>query len=135
LNNKRCEASRYFRKKTAYPEANIEKLESNIKIENIRDFYSDINDFKKSNQGRTNIVKDEKGDSFIELYSILARCNNHFSHLSNLHEVSNVRRTEIHTAESLLAKMSAFVVEMAITRIKGHKSPGLDQIPAELINF
>jgi len=40
LNNKRCKANRYFRKKTAYLEAKIEKLESNSKIENIRDFYS-----------------------------------------------------------------------------------------------
>jgi hypothetical protein len=135
LNNKRCEASRYFRKKTAYLEAKIEKLESNSKIENIRDLYSGINDFKKSNQGRTNRVKDEKGSLFIELHSILARCSNHFSHLFNLHGVSNVRQREIHTTEPLVAKPSALVVEIAIARIKGHRSPGLDQIPAELINL
>jgi hypothetical protein len=28
---------------------------------------------------------------------------------------------------------SAFEVEMAIEKLKGHKSPGIDQIPAELI--
>jgi hypothetical protein len=28
---------------------------------------------------------------------------------------------------------SAFEVEMAIEKVKSHKSPGIDQIPAELI--
>jgi hypothetical protein len=28
---------------------------------------------------------------------------------------------------------SAFEVDMAIEKLKGHKSPGIDQIPAELI--
>ena len=28
----------------------------------------------------------------------------------------------------------AFEVEMAIDKLKRHKSPGIDQIPAELIN-
>jgi hypothetical protein len=30
-------------------------------------------------------------------------------------------------------ELSAFVVEMVIEKIKGHKLPGIDQIPAELI--
>jgi hypothetical protein len=126
LNNKRREASRYFRKNAAYLKAKKEELESKSKIENIRDLYSGINDFKKSNQGRTNIVNDEKGDLFIEFHSILAGCSNNFSHLFSLHGVGNVRQTEIHIAEPLVAKSSAFVVEMAIARIKGHKSPGFD---------
>jgi len=29
--------------------------------------------------------------------------------------------------------LSAFEVEMAIDKLKGHKSPGIDQIPAKLI--
>jgi hypothetical protein len=53
--------------------------------------------------------------------------------LLNVHGVSNVRQTEIHTAEPLVPEPSAFEVEMAIEKIKGHKSPGTDQIPAELI--
>jgi hypothetical protein len=71
LNNKRREASRYFRKKTAYLKAKIEVLENSSKIENIMDLYSGINDFKKSNQGITNVVRDEKGDLFIEFHSVL----------------------------------------------------------------
>ncbi len=38
-----------------------------------------------------------------------------------------------HTAEPLVPEPSAFEVEMAIDKLKSHKSPGIDQIPAELI--
>ena len=63
LNNVRRDASRHFRnKKKAYLKAKIEELESNSKINNIRDLYRGINDFKKGYQPRTFTVKDEKGD-------------------------------------------------------------------------
>ena len=66
-------------------------------------------------------------------YSILARWENHFSQLLNVHGVNDVRQTEIHTTEPLAPETSAFEVEMAIEKLKSHKSPGIDQIPAELI--
>ena len=63
LNNVRRDASRYFRNKNkAYLKAKIEELETNSKINNIRDLHRGINDFKKGYQPRTVIVKDEKGD-------------------------------------------------------------------------
>ena len=48
LNNVRREVSRHFRnKKKAYLRAKIEELETNSKIQNIRDLYRGISDFKK----------------------------------------------------------------------------------------
>ena len=47
--------------------------------------------------------------------------------------VSNGRQTEIHTAKSLVRELSAFEVEMAIEKLKGHTLSRIDQIPAELI--
>jgi len=38
----------------------------------------------------------------------------------------------MHTAEPLVAVTSASVVESAIEKLKSHKSPGIDQISAEL---
>jgi hypothetical protein len=52
----------------------------------------------------------------------------------NVHGVNDVRQTEVHTAEPLVPEPSALEVEMAIEKVKRHKSPGTDQIPAELIN-
>jgi hypothetical protein len=63
----------------------------------------------------------------------LARWGNHFSQLLNIHGVNDVRQTEVHTAEPLVPEPSAFAVEMAIEKLKRHKSPGTDQIPAEFI--
>ena len=59
LNKVRREVSRHFRnKKKAYLRAKIEELETNNKIQNIRDLYRGISDFKKGYQPRCNIVKD-----------------------------------------------------------------------------
>ena len=51
----------------------------------------------------------------------------------NVHGVNNVRQTELHTAEPLVPEPSAFEVELATEKLKSHKSPGIDQIPAKLI--
>ena len=50
----------------------------------------------------------------------------------NIHGVNYVRQTELHTLEPVLAESSAFEVEMATEKLKRHKSPCMDQIPAEL---
>ena len=43
------------------------------------------------------------------------------------------RQAEIHTAEPLVPELNAFEVELAIGMLKSHKSPGIEEIPAELI--
>jgi hypothetical protein len=133
-NNVRREASRHFRnKKTVCLKAKINELETNSKNKNIRDLYRAINDLKRWYQPRTNVVKDKKGDLVAESHCILARWRNHFSQLLNIRGVSDVRRTEVHTAEPLVPEPSAFEVEIAIEKLKRYKSPGIDQIPAEPI--
>jgi hypothetical protein len=134
LNNVRHEASRHFRnKKKEYLKAKINELETNSKNKNIRDFYKGINDFKKCYQPRTNVVKDEKGDPVEDSHSILAKWRKHFFQLLKVHGVNDVRQTEIHTAEPLVPEPSDSEVEIAIEKLKTLKSPGIDQIPAELI--
>jgi len=64
---------------------------------------------------------------------IFARLRKHFSQLFSVHGASKVRQAEIHTAKKLAPETSAFEVEMTIEKLKSHISPGIDQIPAELI--
>ena len=98
-----------------------------------RDLYRGINDFKKGYQPRCNIVMDEKGVLVADSHSIVDRWRNYFSQLFNVHGVKFVGQTEIHTAEPLVPDPSASEFELAIDKIKSHKSPGIDQIPTELI--
>jgi len=78
-------------------------------------------------------MKDEKGDLVADSHSIVARWMNYFSQLFNVHGVKDVGRAEVYTAELLVPEPSAAEVELAIDKLKSHKSPGIDQIPAELI--
>jgi hypothetical protein len=116
-----------------YPKDKIYELDTNSKIKNIKSLYKGINDFKKCYQPRTNIVKAEKGDLVTESHSIWAWWRNHFSQLLNVPGDNDVRETVIHTAEPLVPQPSAFEVEMAIEKLKRHKSPATDQIPVEFI--
>jgi len=50
-----------------------------------------------------------------------------------VHGVKNVGQAEIRTAEPLVSEPSASEIELAIDKLKSHKSPGIDQISAELI--
>ena len=95
--------------------------------------YRGINDFKKGYQPRCNIDKDEKGDLVADSHSIVDRWRNYFAQLFNVHGVKEVEQAEIHTAEPLVPDPSASEFELAVDKPKSHKSPGIDQIPAELI--
>jgi hypothetical protein len=50
-----------------------------------------------------------------------------------VHNVSDVRQTEVHTTEPLVLYPSRLEVEIAIANLKKYKTPGSDQIPAEVI--
>ena len=63
----------------------------------------------------------------------MARWRNHLSQLANAHGISYARQREIHTIKPLASESSAFEDEICFEKLKRHKSPGTDQIPAELI--
>ena len=51
----------------------------------------------------------------------------------NIQGANDVRQREIHTTEPLVPEPSVFEFELAIEKLKSNISPGIDQIPAELI--
>jgi hypothetical protein len=94
--------------------------------------YRRINEFKRAtNPGIS--LKDENGDLLGDFHNILIRRKNYFSQLLKVHNVSDVRQIEVHTSEPLVPGPSRLVFEIAIAKLKRYKSPGSDQIPAELI--
>jgi hypothetical protein len=79
------------------------------------------------------MVNEENGDLLADSPQYLDRWKNYFCQLLNVHGVSDVRQAKIHTAEPLVPEPSSSEVEIAIGKLKRYKSPGLDQILAELI--
>ena len=125
LNNARCKASRHFRNKNReYLKVKINELET--KTVRIRIAENCIDE--SATLRRPTIL-----DLIAGFNSNLARWNNYFSRLLNVHRGNDVRQTEIHTAEPTVPEPSAVEVEMTVEKRKRHKSPGIDQIPAELI--
>jgi hypothetical protein len=95
--------------------------------------YRGINEFKKGYQPRLNIIKDENGNLIADPQNILNRWKNFFNQVPNAHGVHDVRQMDIHTAEPLVPEPSLVEVEIVIGKLKSYKSPGTDQILAELI--
>jgi hypothetical protein len=58
---------------------------------------------------------------------------NYFSQLLNVNRVNDVRQIGIHTAEPVAPEPSYLDAEVGIAKLKNNKSPGGDQIPAEII--
>jgi hypothetical protein len=72
------------------------------------------------------------GDLLADSHNISNRGKNYRSQLLNVYSVNDVRQKEIHTAEPLVPGPGCLEVETAISELKKYKSPGSDQIPAEL---
>ena len=51
-----------------------------------------------------------------DCHTVLSRWRNHFTWLFNVHGISDVRQTEIHTTEPLMPELSVLEVEMAIEK-------------------
>ena len=64
-------------------------------------------------------------------HSILTSWGKYFCQLLNVHGVNDVRQTEIHTVEPPVPDPSAVEVEVAVGKLKSHKSPIINKIPAE----
>jgi hypothetical protein len=78
------------------------------------------------------LVKDEKGQLLADSNTIVNRWKSYFCQLLIVHNISDVRQIEIHTAEPLVPGPSHLEVEISIAELKNYTSPGSVQIPVEL---
>jgi hypothetical protein len=88
---------------------------------------------KRGYQPRNNLVKDERGDLLAHPHKILNTWKDYFCQLLNVHGAGGVRQTEMHAAEPFVPEPSASEFEVPIGKLERYKSPGVDQISAELI--
>jgi hypothetical protein len=85
-----------------YLKYEINELLTNRKNKNIRDLYRGINEYKKDYQPRNNLMKDENGELLADSNNISNRWKKYFPQLLNVHNVSDVRRIQVHTSEPLV---------------------------------
>jgi hypothetical protein len=78
-------------------------------------------------------VKDEKGDLVADSLNVLNRWKKCFLQLLTVHRFNDFRQIEMHTAELLVLEPIPFEVKISIAKLKKYKSPGSDQILAELM--
>jgi len=57
---------------------------------------------------------------WLQITNIFSLWWSHFSQLFGVHGFSDLRQTEIHTAQPIVPELSAFEVEMAIEEVKIH---------------
>ena len=86
----------------------VNELQTNSKNRNVRNLCIGIHELQNGFHPIPNLVKDEKGDLLADFHSILNGWKYHLCKFLNVHEVNDVRQTEIHIAELLVLKLSAF---------------------------
>ena len=79
------------------------------------------------------MIKNENEELLFDSNSI-NRWKNYFNQLLNVVKGNDMGEIQIQTAEPLIPEPTLLEVEVAIEKLKKkYKSPGIDQIPAELI--
>jgi hypothetical protein len=91
--------------------------------ENIRNLYRDVTKFRKSYQGRNNLVNDENGKKLADSHNIWKRWRNYFSRLLNAQRIRDVRQMEIRTAHAIVPEARHFKCEIAIVSLNIYKLP------------
>jgi hypothetical protein len=88
---------------------------------------------RKDTKPRINIIKDENDNLIADPQNVLNRWKKFFNQVLNVRGVHDVRQMDTHKAKPLVPEPSLVEVEIAIGKLRSYKSPGTDQIPAELI--
>jgi hypothetical protein len=109
-----------------YLKDKINEHARNRKNKNIINLYRGINEFKRGYQTRDNLVRDENRDLLADSNKDENGWKSYFSQLLNVHNISDVRQIETHTAEPLVPGPSHLEVQTSIAKLKKYKSPGSD---------
>jgi hypothetical protein len=76
------------------------------KNKDISDIYRWLNEFKRYDHSRSDLVKYESGKVFADSHNIWNRWKKNFCQLLNIHRFNDVRQIEMHTDEQLVTDPS-----------------------------
>jgi len=72
-------------------------------------------------------------DLFVDSHNTINILKNYFCQLLNVHGFNSAKQREVHRVETLVPEHTSFEDEVTIEKMKRYKYPGIDQIPAELL--
>ena len=112
-----------------------EEVEQSLKMNNSEKAYDTVKLLTKPKQSKVNSIKDKNGDIIIEKNKILERWTEYCSELYNyqLNGNEQVLTTDESTNDDKDNTILKSEIEDAIKTMKKGKSPGVDNIPGELI--
>ncbi|CAG9839544.1 unnamed protein product [Diabrotica balteata] len=129
--NLRREEKRIHRKKKRDSENDmLERLESHMSHGETRKFYHQINSIRKEFKPRINYCNDKEGNLLTNKEGILLRWVEHFRELLEGEPTNNIELE--YRNEELVEPPSIDEVKISIEKLRNHRSPGSDGIPAEL---
>ena len=100
---------------------------------NVRDFYKNVKQQRKGFQAKSIKIKDKEGQLLSDIEHIARRWKEYFHELLNQPVEAEQETTAYSFVEPLIETPSYDEVLAAINKLKNHKAPGEDNIPAELI--
>lgn len=128
------------RKKREYNENKLRQIEESYKNNEVRNLYQGIRKEKKGYQPRTIIYKDKDNKTVVGEDEILGLWRDYFDELLNgIEDEMNIEEeTEIHRRDQEEEEQRPPTVEEIqeiIRKLKNDKSPGSDQITAEMFKY
>ena len=134
LKKKNIQVYRLLRKKKREKlNEEIENLESMNRNGNVRDFFKNVKQQRKGFQAKSIKIKDKEGQLLSDIEHIARRWKVYFHELLNQPVEAEQETTAYSFVEPLIETPSYDEVLAAINKLKNHKAPGEDNIPAELI--
>ena len=111
------------------------EIEKNLKTNNSKKAYDTVKTLTKPKQSKVNSIKNKQGDIIMEKSKILERWTEHCSELYNYelqgdNRVLNTEESQNEDSEDIILMSE---IQEAIKMLKKDKSPGVDNIPGELI--
>uniref|UniRef100_A0A0K8SN56 Reverse transcriptase domain-containing protein n=1 Tax=Lygus hesperus TaxID=30085 RepID=A0A0K8SN56_LYGHE len=130
---RRTEKKLHRRKKRAWTRAEIEKCEEFRSINESRKLYKSVNGMRREYQPRIGMCRDREGNIVAGKQEVLQRWAEHFE--EQLNDNQTASDGQVTTPPSVPIEdepPSLGEVEKALKKLKNNKSPGIDELPAEL---
>ena len=112
-----------------------EEIENNLVRNNSRKAYDTVKTLTKTKQSKVNTIKDKDGETLVDKTKILKRWTEYCSELYNYElkgdpKVLETPKSQNDDTDDIILKSE---IEEAVKMLKKGKSPGVDNIPGELL--